>query len=61
MKKSTRLALAASVVTTVGVILVAMNSVFYTWFETWITLLVGIWALKFILGSLFDQKEEPKG
>ena len=58
MKKSTRLALAASVVTTVGVILVAMNSVFYTWFETWITLLVGIWALKFILGSMIDKKED---
>ena len=60
MKKSTRLALAASVVSISGVIILNLNITFFPEAETLITLLVGVWALKFILGSMIDKKTEPK-
>ena len=60
MKVSARLALAASVIVTVGIMIVEITQGVSDEEFVWGFAMIGIWALKFILGALIDKKAETK-
>ena len=56
---STRLALAATVIIATGVLVYAASNPFRNSHQIALMLIVGTWALKFILGSLIDGEKKP--
>ena len=60
MKVSTRLALAASVIVTLGIIIAEITGGVRDELIVWFFAMISIWALKFTLGSTIDTKAATK-